>query len=262
MAYFIIICDSRKTHIFATAKNKTMSKSKVTSKGKKHDASNELLENPEAIASRINRGETFLKQNTRLVAGIIGVAVLLIGGILFFQINTANQDKKAQAEMFQAVYYFEQDSVDLALNGDGLNAGFLQIIDKYGNTNSANLAHFYTGSIYLSQGNIADAITHLKKFSSNDYFVQAHAYSLLGDAYMEQGNFKEAISQYNNAANHKPNKFFTPKYLNKLAIAYEEAGDLKKAIETYEKIENQYFDAYEFTNARKHKARLEGLASN
>lgn len=234
-----------------------------TRKGKAgQDTSSELLESPEAIADRLGRGEAFLKQNTRLVAGAIVLLILIIAGILFFQIHKANQNKKAQGEMFQAVYYFEQDSVDLALSGDGVYPGFLTIIDNYRGTDAANLSHFYIGSIYLSQGEYQSAVDHLKKFSSGDYFIQGHAYALIGDAYLELGNTSEAINFYRKAADYKPNKYFTPKYLSKLAIAYEEAGDLSRAIETYEKIENQYVDSYEFTAARKHKARLEGLASN
>ncbi len=239
-----------------------MSKSKVKNTSKKKDPTNELLENPEAIATRLNRGENFLKENTKLVAGAIGAVILIIAAVLFFQYNKVNQNKTAQAEMFQAVYYFEQDSVDLALNGDGVNPGLLTIIDKYGGTDAANLANFYVGSIYLSQGQHQNAADHLKEFSSDDFFLQAQAYALTGDAYMDLGNIDEGIRFYKRAANHEANKFFTPKYLNKLAIAYEESDDLTSAIDAYEQIENKYFDSYEFTNARKQKARLQGLVSN
>ncbi|WP_162341192.1 tetratricopeptide repeat protein [Cyclobacterium salsum] len=234
-----------------------------TRKGKAApDTSNELLENPEAIATRLGRGEVFLKENTRLVGGIIGLMILIIAGIVGYQIHKANQNEKAQGEMFQAVYYYEQDSVDFALNGDGVQLGFLDIIDQYGGTDASNMAHYYVGSIYLSEGEYQSAIDHLEEFSSDDFLVQAQAYSLTGDAYLELGNIQEAIGQYKNAANYKENKFFTPKYLFKLAIAYEEAGNLQAAIDTYGEIESNYSDAYEYTEARKHKARLEGLASN
>lgn len=239
------------------------SMTKKTKKGRaQQEHTHDLLENPEAIATGLGRGETFLKENTRIVAGIIGAVVLVIAGILFFQIHKANQNEKAQSEMFQAVYYFEQDSVGLALNGDGVNAGFLDIIDEYGGTHASNLSNFYVGSIYLSQGDFQNAIDYLKEFSSDDYFVQAKAYSLIGDAYIELDNPGEAIGFYQKAVRHKANEFFTPMYLNKLAIAYEEDGQIAKAIEAYERIENEYFESYEFTAARKHKARLEGLASN
>lgn len=223
---------------------------------------NDLLENPEAIATSLGRGEYFLKKNAKIVGAIIGLGVLVIAGILFFQINKANQNQTAQSEMFQAVYFYEQDSVDLALNGDGVNPGFLSIIDEYSGTDAANLSHFYTGSIYLSQGEFQKAADHLRKFSSDDYFVQAKAYALTGDAYLELGNHSEAINFYNKAVNYKANKYFTPMYLNKLAIAYEEAGQIDNAIKAYDRIETEYFESYEFTAARKHKARLEGLAAN
>jgi TolA-binding protein len=232
----------------------------ATKQPKKSDQ-NELIENPEVIAEKIVSGEDFLKNNSKVLAGILGVAVLLIGGILFFQINTQNQNEKAQAEMFQAVYFFEQDSIDYALNGDGINKGFLAIVENYPRTDAANLSNLYIGSIYLSQKNFKDALTHLQDFSSDDYLVQAKAYSLVGDANLELGNTEEAIAQYTKAARTNENKFMTPKYLAKLAVAQEEAGKVEDAIKTYAEIEEKYYESFEYSVARKHKARLEGLAA-
>jgi TolA-binding protein len=233
----------------------------MAKKETKKSDQNELIENPEVIAEKIVPGEDFLKSNSKILAGVLAVAVVLIGGILFFQYNTQQQNEKAQAEMFQAVYFFEQDSVDFALNGDGINKGFLNIIESYPRTDAANLAHFYTGSIYLSQKKFEDALTHLEEFSSDDYLVQAKAYSLVGDANLELGKTEEAIAQYTKAARTNENKFMSPKYLAKLAVAQEEAGKIEEAIKTYTEIEEKYYESFEFTAARKHKARLEGLAA-
>ena len=232
----------------------------ATKQPKKSDQ-NELIENPEVIAEKIVPGEDFLKNNSKILAGILAVAIVLIGGILFFQYNTQQQNEKAQAEMFQAVYFFEQDSVDFALNGDGINKGFLNIIESYPRTDAANLAHFYTGSIYLSQKKFEDALTHLQEFSTDDYLVQAKAYSLVGDANLELGKTEEAIAQYTKAARTNENKFMSPKYLAKLAVAQEEAGKVEDAIKTYTEIEEKYYESFEYAVARKHKARLEGLAA-
>ena len=233
----------------------------MAKKETKKSDQNELIENPEVIAEKIVPGEDFLKSNSKILAGVLAVAVVLIGGILFFQYNTQQQNEKAQAEMFQAVYFFEQDSVDFALNGDGINKGFLNIIESYPRTDAANLAHFYTGSIYLSQKKFEDALTHLEEFSSDDYLVQAKAHSLVGDANLELGKTEEAIAQYTKAARTNENKFMSPKYLAKLAVAQEEAGKIEEAIKTYTEIEEKYYESFEFAAARKHKARLEGLAA-
>ena len=233
----------------------------MAKKETKKSDQNELIENPEVLAEKIVPGEDFLKSNSKILAGVLAVAVVLIGGILFFQYNTQQQNDKAQAEMFQAVYFFEQDSVDFALNGDGINKGFLNIIESYPRTDAANLAHFYTGSIYLSQKKFEDALTHLEEFSTDDYLVQAKAYSLVGDANLELGKTEEAIAQYTKAARTNENKFMSPKYLAKLAVAQEEAGKIEDAINTYAEIEEKYYESFEFAAARKHKARLEGLAA-
>ena len=233
----------------------------MAKKETKKSDQNELLENPEVIAEKLVPGEDFLKSNSKIIAGILVVTVVLIGGVLFFQYNTQQQNEKAQAEMFQAVYFFEQDSVDFALNGDGINKGFLTIIENYPRTDAANLSHFYTGSIYLSQKKFEDALTHLEEFSTDDYLVQAKAYSLIGDANLELGKTDEAIEQYTKAARTHENKFMSPKYLAKLAVAQEEAGKLEEAILTYTEIEEKYYESFEFAAARKHKARLEGLAT-
>jgi TolA-binding protein len=233
----------------------------MAKKETKKSEQNELIENPEVIAEKLVPGEDFLKSNSKILAGIFAVAVVLIGGVLFFQYNTQQQNEKAQAEMFQAVYFFEQDSVDFALNGDGINKGFLTIIEDFPRTDAANLSHFYTGSIYLSQKKFEDALTHLEEFSSDDYLVQAKAYSLIGDANLELGKNEEAIAQYTKAARTNENKFMSPKYLAKLAVAQEEAGKVEDAIKTYTEIEEKYYESFEFAAARKHKARLEGLAA-
>jgi len=233
----------------------------MAKKETKKTEQNELIENPEVIAEKLVPGEDFLKSNSKILAGILAVAVVLIGGVLFFQYNTQQQNEKAQAEMFQAVYFYEQDRVDFALNVDGINKGFLTIIEDYPRTDAANLSHFYTGSIYLSQKKFEDALTHLEEFSSDDYLVQAKAYSLVGDANLELGKTEEAIAQYTKAARTNENKFMSPKYLAKLAVAQEEAGKIEEAIKTYTEIEEKYYESFEFAAARKHKARLEGLAA-
>ena len=253
--FFVGTCEFDKNRIFATEILSNM----ATKQSKKAD--NELLENPEVIAERIGRGEAFLKENSKILAGVIGAAVILIGGILFFQINTQNQNEKAQAEMFQAVYFYEQDSVDFALNGDGINKGLISIAEEYPRTDAANLANFYIGSIYLSQKKFQEALTHLEDFSSDDYLVQSKAYSLIGDANLELGNIDAAISSYTKAARTNENKFMSPKYLAKLAVAQEEAGKIEDAISTYTEIEEKYYESFEYAAARKHKARLEGLAA-
>ena len=223
----------------------------------KKDESKDLLQNPEALAEKLEGAENWLEQNSKLVIGVVAVLLVAVAGYFGFMYYKSNQDAQAQREMFQAIYYFEADSLNLALNGDGNNLGFIDIIDEYKFSDAANLAHFYAGVSYLKQGKYEAARLYLQDFSSNDLLVQARAYSLIGDAYMEEENFEEAAKYYDKAAAYKPNRFFTPTYLMKAALAYEKLNQAEKAKAAYDQIITKYWESAEYQNARKFKAKLE-----
>lgn len=224
---------------------------------KKVEHRHELLENPEALQEKLVGAENVLEKNSKLVFGLATVVVLAVAGYFGFQYYKQGKNKDAQSEMWQAVYYFEADSLSKALNGDGNNAGFLDIISDYDMTEAGNLAHYYTGVIYLKQGKFGPAREHLQSFSSSDLLVQARTYSLIGDTYMEEKSYDDAASFYNKAANYNANKFFSPVYLMKEALAYEKANQTDKAKEAYDKVISQYWDSAEYQKARKLRARLE-----
>jgi TolA-binding protein len=224
---------------------------------KRQEKHNEILENPEALKEKLVEAETWVERHAKLMIGVAVALILIVGGYFGFQYYKDGQDQEAQREMFQAVYYFEADSLDKALNGDANNLGFLSIIDEYGVTDAANLAHFYTGTIYLKQGKYDLARTHLEAFTSKDLLVQARAYSLVGDTYMEEQKYDDAAKYYNKAANYKPNKFFSPAYMMKEALAYEKANQKEKAVEIYDQVISKYWDSSEFQKAKKFRARLD-----
>src|SRR3954463_14572389 len=205
---------------------------------KKVEHKHELLENPQALADTLQGAETWAERHPKTIISISVVIALIVGGYFAFRYYKEGKELEAQKEMFQAVYYFEADSLNLALNGDGNNLGFIDIIDQYGITDAAKLANYYAGVSYLKQGKFEVARLYLEDFSSKDLLVQARAYSLIGDTYMEENKFEDAAKYYDKAADYKPNKFFTPTYLMKAALAFEKSNQLDKAKDAYSKIIN------------------------
>lgn len=221
-----------------------------------------LLDNPETKADvSLIKTEDFIRKNKNILLAVAGIIVLAIGGFIYYKFQSEKQNVDAQNEMFQAVYYFEADSLDKALKGDGKDLGFLDIADEYGNSKAGNLARFYSGVIYLKKGKFDEAIEYLKKFSSDDIILQGRAYSLIGDAYLEQKDLESAIEFYNKAADYYPNEFFSPRYLMKAALAYELNNDYNSAAKVYDKIIEKYSKSMEANDAKKFKARAEELAT-
>ncbi|MEQ9592385.1 MAG: tetratricopeptide repeat protein [Cyclobacteriaceae bacterium] len=223
----------------------------------KKEDNQDLLENPEVIAEKLEGAEHWIEQNPKIVFGVIAAVVLIVGGYFGFRYYVNSQERIAQSEMFQAVHYFEADSMDLALKGDGNNLGFEQIIDDFGMTDAANLANYYAGAICLKQGKYQLAIYYFEDYSSDDVLIQPRAYSLMGDAYMELKDFENAAKYYGKASTYNPNKFFTPSYLMKEALAYEKLNQTDKAIKVYQRVIDEYWDTAEYQKARKFKAKLD-----
>ena len=191
---------------------------------------------------------------------IVGL-LMLIGttSFFFFKRHQHQLNDVAQSDMFQAVYYFEQEAFDKALHGDETCAGLLDIVKEYRFTRAANLAHFYIGVSYMHQKNYEKAIQHLTKFRSKDLLIQARAWALVGDAYTEGKSYKLAVDFYMKAANYKPNKIFTPIYLTKAALACEANKDFGAALGCYQRIVQEFPDAAQYREALKHTARLKAI---
>ena len=228
-------------------------------KSKKQNDDILAIENTEALNETLSKSEEFINNDKNKITSAIGVVVLIILGFSVFSYFKDNQNNSAQEEMYQAVYYFEKDSLVQALNGDGNNYGFLEIIDEYSLSDAANLSKFYAGASYLKLGNYENAINYLSDFSSSDLLVQARAYSLIGDAYVEISDFDNAIYYFKKASSENPNEYFTPNYLLKLALVYEELGDLELALDAYEEIIEDFKNSPEYQTSVKNKSRIEGL---
>jgi tetratricopeptide (TPR) repeat protein len=224
---------------------------------KKHDHRDDNLM---AVEDALSKSEQFIEKNQRLITIIIGAVVVLILAYLGYQrYLLLPKSNEAQEQMFMAEKYFEQDSFNLALYGDGGNyLGFLDIIDEYGITKSANLAHYYAGICFLHRGEYDNAIDYLKKFNSKDMMVSAMAEAAIGDAYMESGDAGKALNHYKNAANMHQNDFSTPFHLLKAGMASEETGDYAGAVKFYESIKVDFPKSSLAREADKYIARAQG----
>lgn len=156
-----------------------------------------------------------------------------------------------------AEQYYLLDSFNLALNGDGLELGLLDVVDQYGSTPSGKLAHYYIGMIYLKQGNYEDAIAHLKKYKGKDNIISTMAMGAIGDAYLELDEKDIALKYYKKAVKNSDNNFTAPAYLLRAAITYELMDNYKEALKLYKEIQEKYPRSLEARDIDKYISRAE-----
>ncbi len=224
---------------------------------KKSDNTEEKIH---VVEEALTNTEHFIERNQKIITIIISVVVVVVLGFFGFKrYYLQPREKEAQSQMFMAEKYFEKDSLNKALNGDGSYPGFLAIIDDYTMTKSANLAKYYAGMIYLKKGEFQNAIDYLKKYKSRDILVSSMAKAAIGDAYMELGDKKEAENNYIAATESYSNEFTTPVILMKLAWLYDEQKAYDKSLALYERIQKDYSKSNEARGIERYIIRNKGL---
>lgn len=209
------------------------------------------------IQDTISKSEQFLQKYKKVLSGVVGGLVVVIGLVYYINgVYLPNQQAEAQSLMYVAERYFENDSLSLAVNGDGNFPGFEEIADDYSWTRAGKLAHYYAGISYLRMGQFEDAIDHLKKFSTSEPIIGSIALGATGDAYLELGDESKALDYYLKAASKEENDFTTPVYLMRAGELAESMGNKDKALKLYEQILADYKTTAEGQAVEKYIARV------
>ena len=220
------------------------------------DKKSTQVDNLTEIESALTRTEQFLETNQKLIGIVIGAIVVVAVG--YFGLNKfyfEPRQKQAQEQMYVAQNYFEKDSFNLALNGDGSNPGFLDIIDDFGSTKAGNLSNYYAGISYLHMGKYDDAITYLKKFDTDDILLGPISVGAQGDAQLELGKSDAALDLYTQAYKINENELTTPIYMLKAGELLEGTKQ-DEALKLYETIKLKFPESTEGRSIDKYIARV------
>lgn len=214
----------------------------------------------ETIEESLSKTESFIVENQNVISIVVGIVVVVILGYFGFQkYYLEPQNIEAQDQMYNAQRYFESDSLDKALYGDGNSLGFIDIASDYSITQAGNLSNYYAGLAFLKKGNFDQALDYLKSFESSDRVVGSMAKGAIGDAYLEKGDKSSAVSYYLEAAHRDANDFTTPLFLLKAGNVYELEKEYSKAVDAYATIKEDYPKSNEARDIEKYIARAEGF---
>lgn len=219
-------------------------------KGAQHD--------PEvAIESAINRSEGFIYKNGKTLLTVLAVVAVIVCGYYGYEYFIQNaRNQKAADMMFVAEQLFEQGDYDGALEGDGNNAGFIDVIGKYGSTVSGNIAKHYAGVAYKELGDLDKAMEYLSKYKKvkgvPGALINAQNIGLQGDILSQRGDIAGAVKKYEEAVSVGDNSFTSPVYLKKAGIAYEALGKRDEAVRAFQKLADTYPTSLEARDIEKY----------
>ncbi|MEO7311782.1 MAG: tetratricopeptide repeat protein [Chitinophagaceae bacterium] len=206
----------------------------------------------------INRAKGVWEQNKKLILIGGGALILLVGGFFGYKkFISEPANEKANEAIWKAQQYLDKDSIKLALNGDGQNAGFEKIAKNYSGTKAGKLANYYTGLCYLKLSDFNKAVTYLKDYSGDSKPIQALAYRLLGDAYSELNKNDDAIDYYDKAGHYfSEDEGQSSESLFRAGLKSEVVGKNDNAIKYYKEIKEKFPKSERGYQIDKYLARL------
>jgi tetratricopeptide (TPR) repeat protein len=190
----------------------------------------------------VDRAKSFWEKFSKPITYGGGALIILLAAYYGYKRFYAEpRELKAADAIWHAQQYFQQDSLALALNGDGQFPGFEKVAKNHAGTKAGNLASFYAGVCALRLGDAKKAIGFLEKFSTDSREIQAIAYARLADAYAEAGKKAEAVEMYAKAGNYYPEQEgLSAENLFRAGLLSETLGKNEEAIKYYKAIKEKF----------------------
>lgn len=216
----------------------------------------------ESIEAALGKTESFIQQNGKTMLIALIVVVVLVGGwfgVKYLYLNP--RAEKAAEAMYVAEQLFAQEQFDTALNGDGNNAGFVEVVEQYGGTRQGRLAAHYAGICYIKAGDLESALTYLQRYKAVKgapaAIINAQNFGLQGDIYSQQGDYNKAVTLYGKAVAAADNMLTTPYYLKKQGLVYEKLGDKQAALKSYKAVSENWPSSLEARDIDKYVGAIE-----
>ncbi|MBI1192459.1 MAG: tetratricopeptide repeat protein [Bacteroidetes bacterium] len=184
--------------------------------------------------------QTVMDNRNPILGGLV-VLLLLVGGLIGYkQLFVKPREAQAQNRMAEPQQAFSVDSFALALNGNSLKTGFLQIADDFGMTPTGKLAHGYAAICQLQLGNFDEALRHGKKYRSDDELLDSRVLMVMAHAYTEKGDFDNGIKYYVKAAEVTDNPLTTPQNYYLAGLAAMEKEKFAEAVKYFQQVKDRY----------------------
>ena len=181
-----------------------------------------------------SKSEQFVDKNRKqLTMGLGGAAAIILVVIGYSSLVVAPKNTAAEEAAFMAEHYFAKDSSDLAMFGDGLNAGLEEIINDYSGTPAAaRPAAFEMGIMHRDAADFEAAVEAFNQAGFNDD-VFGMTDANIGDCLVELGDLEGAEEHFASAASRAASglaaKALSPMCSYKQALVLLELGEDDKA---------------------------------
>ena len=201
-----------------------------------------------------SKSEQFVDKNRKqLTMGLGGTAAIILVVIGYSSLVVAPKNTAAEEAAFMAEHYFAKDSSDLAMFGDGLNAGLEEIMNDYSGTPAAARAAFEMGIMHRDAADFEAAVEAFNQAGFSDDVFGPLTDANIGDCLVELGDLEGAEEHFASAASRAASglaaKALSPMCSYKQALVLLELGEDDKARDVLEDLAEDFPNSTYASNA-------------
>jgi tetratricopeptide (TPR) repeat protein len=182
----------------------------------------------------------FFDKNRKLVYSVLGAVAAVVVIAIGIMLYGSAQNRKAAELLGEIVRVYEQGDYRAALDGVDGRTGLIEIANKYGSTETGNMATYYAADALFRLGEYDQALTFFKRYDKDDNIIGASALAAEAAIYEQREEYERAGNLYRRAALIYKNELTSPQYLLDAGRAYEKAGEYDKARSVYQEIQKLF----------------------
>lgn len=183
----------------------------------------------DVMLARAVEFSNWARKNVRMIAVGATIALLVVGGLLYYRMYQAERMERAASEFMQLEQTVSSGNAQLA------QRDLERYANRFSGTPYADEARVALAQIHLQEGRASEAITVIQPIAGdiNGSPVGAQAAMLLAAAQLANGNRDAAIQTYLEVADEAELDFRKTEALTAAALLRFEGGDYAGAAELY-----------------------------
>lgn len=187
------------------------------------------IEGDDAVMMRAAELAVWARNNARLIIGAAVAALVVVGGILYYNIY-----KQQRAERASEAYLQVQGEA----NADTANAArkLEAFASRFPGTTEAAEARVDAAGVYMDRGNAAKAVEVLRPVADGGTPLALQGKMMLAAALAAQNKRADAEKIYTELGEKAPLLYQQQDALSQLAALREQAGDWKGAVAAYDQM--------------------------
>ncbi len=208
------------------------------------------------LNNKLNNIEKDLEEELIIISAFV-LIIVIVAGILIYNMNIENQDKTVNAEFESAFALYSQIPQDRLSDPNvviEITTRFQKVYREAKGKNLKLRAAYSLGSIYYDIGNFSESSKYFKEVAdSRGFYLQESAIYNLANSQIELTNYTEAANTLDNFIKAYPNSYLNPQATLTLSDIYIKQNDKTKSINVLRNWQNnndtnnQYFSIFSET---------------